>query len=661
MIRGAARLAPTLVASALLALAPAVAASPAPPAGLHIASGEDWQPDPEFGLRWENPTADPPIVAIHYLLRDPAGIPLGPSTRIPAWREELRVSLSRRPPGAHEVEVWLEDGAGAQGPAASARLRYDPQAPAGAAPAHPFVRLSRTELPYPLRLEHPPGPIPLSGIRGYALSLGPDPDRLPCAASDRCTRSETDLQDGVGGDTLTVAELPEGVTHVRSVAVSGAGVRSEAVGHATFEVDKVDPRTTLDGVPDGWTNRPVHLTATAADSGSGMRPASGGSPFTAIRVDAAPPIVSSGDIASATVIEEGVHTVAHYARDLAGNVADGGSSNGRPNRPPATALVKIDRGPPQVGFVGARFPADPELIEARVIDPLSGPAEVGEIAFRAIGSADPFVPLRTTAGPGHLRARWSSDDHPPGVYEFRATGFDLAGNTGVGTVRADGSKMVLPNPLKARTWISVGFGAAGGRDRALRPFGRGSLLTGRLSLSSDESLAGLPIRIVERFDAGTPAGRVTTVYTGEDGWFSVHLPPGPGRELSAVFDGNRLAARSTGGPLRLGVRSSITLRSSARSARIGGRPIVLGGAVGADPGAMPDDGVPVHLQFRAAGVPWTTFRTIQADRRGRFRLAYRFSDDDSRGVRFEFRAFVPPGRRWPYEPGGSRPVAVRGI
>ena len=69
----------------------------------------------------------------------------------------------------------------------------------------------------------------------------------------------------------------------------------------------------------------------------------------------------------------------------------------------------------------------------------------------------------------------------------------------------------------------------------------------------------------------------------------------------------------------------------------------------------------MQLQFRATGLPWSEFRTVRTDRRGRFRYAYRFSDDDSRGVRFRFRAFVPKQSDWPYEPGGSRPVAVLGF
>jgi hypothetical protein len=51
---------------------------------------------------------------------------------------------------------------------------------------------------------------------------------------------------------------------------------------------------------------------------------------------------------------------------------------------------------------------------------------------------------------------------------------------------------------------------------------------------------------------------------------------------------------------------------------------------------------------------------VQTDPRGRFRYAYSFSDDDSRGVRFQFRAFAPAQDGWPYEPAGSRPVVVTG-
>jgi hypothetical protein len=74
------------------------------------------------------------------------------------------------------------------------------------------------------------------------------------------------------------------------------------------------------------------------------------------------------------VIASGIHSVAYYGRDAAGNVADGGISNGRPSHAPATATLKIDREPPRVAFAGAQDPLEPERIEARASDSLSGGA-----------------------------------------------------------------------------------------------------------------------------------------------------------------------------------------------------------------------------------------------------------------------------------------------
>lgn len=89
--------------------------------------------------------------------------------------------------------------------------------------------------------------------------------------------------------------------------------------------------------------------------------------------------------------------------------------------------------------------------------------------------------------------------------------------------------------------------------------------------------------------------------------------------------------------------------------------MVFRGRVAAAPGTIPPEGKSVQLQFRLPGLDWSEFRTIKTDRRGRFRYAYRFSDDDSRGARFQFRAYAPAEDNWPYEPGGSLPVLVRGI
>jgi hypothetical protein len=282
---------------------------------------------------------------------------------------------------------------------------------------------------------------------------------------------------------------------------------------------------------------------------------------------------------------------------------------------------------------------------------------------RPAGSGEAFAPLPTAGGGEVLLAHWRSEDYPAGEYEFRVTGYDAAGNAGVSTRRANGEPMVLPNPLKARATLLTGFGDDL-RERPkplLVPQGSSVTVGGRLTIGSDALPAGRPVTVVERFDAGAALPRRTSfATTDEAGLFSVRLGPGPSREVYAIFGGTSTTAGTASRPLRLDVRTGIGLRASAPVATVGGRPVVFRGAVAAFPGELPPGGATVQLQFRAPGLPWTEFRTLRTDVRGRFHHAYRFSDDDSRGIRFRFRAFVPEQSGWAYEPGGSRPIVVRG-
>jgi hypothetical protein len=171
----------------------------------------------------------------------------------------------------------------------------------------------------------------------------------------------------------------------------------------------------------------------------------------------------------------------------------------------------------------------------------------------------------------------------------------------------------------------------------------------------------VPVQIVETFDAGaSQTQRTTTVATAEDGSFVAHLAPGPSRQVEALFAGNRVLTRASGRRVRMNVLSGVSMRASTATATIGGPPVMFSGRIGDLDASIPLLGRPVELQFRLQGEPWSEFRTVQTDARGRFRLAYRFSDDDSRGVSFQFRAFVPAQAGWPYEPAASRPVFVTG-
>jgi hypothetical protein len=572
-----------------LSLPASAVAAPPPPSSLHVLDGEGWQADRSFSIGWTNPAADPPIAAVHYRLRNPEGEIESVQVRVD-WPANHVEGVSVGGPGAHTFEVWLEDATGAEGPTADIKLRFDSQRPAGVAPVRADGWIGRTELPYAIRVTHPTDPQPVSGIRGYAISVDRAPATSPCLGSYLCTDAETDLRGGIADDALVVDELPEGTSYIHALAISGSQVRSIAPGNTPIRVDRTDPVTTISGLPEGWTNRSVGLEATATDYLSGMGPTTGGAPFTAIRVDVAPPIVAPGDAVTATVVAAGVHTISYYARDAAGNVNDGADSNGHENPAPTTVPLRIDREPPAVVFAGSADPADPELIEARVSDPLSGPdPSRGEIAVRVAGSTDPYQELPTFGAGETLLGRWRSEDYPIGQYEFRVTGYDKAGNATSTTRRANGAAMVLPNPLKARASLIAGFGE--GLDllpRRTVQHGSNAMFAGRLTMSSDAPPGGRTLTVIERFDPGAAEQRrARTVITDDEGRFGLRLGAGPSREVFAVFGGTSTAAGTSSRPLRLGVRAAISLRTSSPTAVVGGRPIVFRGALAASPGELP--------------------------------------------------------------------------
>jgi hypothetical protein len=669
-------LAPSLGADA----ATADAISQLRPLDLRVSGGEDvWHADNSFRLDWDRPpvaTAGLPVRAVHFRLRDDAGRVVLPASTI--VRDVTRIEYIHVPsgPGRYLADVWLESTEGRTGPAVSAVLLFDDARPASARPLAPSGWVAGAAAAS-LRFEHPAPPLPVSGIRGYAVSVGRGAGSPPCAGPDRCSLAETDVRGGIASDTISLGLLAEGTHVVHAVAVSGAGMRSAQALSTTVRVDATDPEVALHA-PGGWLSGPVQVRASAADRLSGMDAAGPSGPYTAIAVDGAPPRTQPGPLALATVAGEGRHRVAVYARDGAGNVADGS---------PRVALVQIDESPPAVAFARSQDPAEPERIEAGVSDSLSGsdPAR-GSIGFRPAGSRQRFQPLATTVAAGRLVARWDSDASPSGTYEFRATAYDLAGNYASSDRRANGTRMVLANPLKAPATIEAGFGGRllvwhrcqreqgqrrcrpestesfEGRPKTRTvPYGGGVSFSGRLTAARGAALGSLPVEVVETFDPGSrPARRTTTIKTAADGSFQIRLIPGPGRRVEASFGGNHVLTLADADPVRLAVLGGLRFRSSRSSARVGGAPVAFRGRV-ADLGVpIPEEGRSVELQFRFPGADWSVFRTVQTDRQGRFHYPYAFSDDDSRGVRFQFRAFAPAQEGWPYEPSFSRPVFVTG-
>ncbi|HST69032.1 MAG TPA: hypothetical protein VLI94_05180 [Solirubrobacterales bacterium] len=618
-----------MLAAGLLSAGGAAATEALPAGELRVEDEASWHADREFHFEWQPlPPPGQPTNAV-YRLYDPQGEQVRALTRPldemlePFWVPPL--------PGAYTLEAWLQDGAGRHGPRASATLRFDDSAPPVPTLQPPPGWVQGVE---PATVEVDPSPTspPLSGVRGYAISVDRSGGSYPCADS-RCAASEIDLA-GAAGGSISLGTLPEGVNFVRAVTVSGAGVPS-LVSTATVRVDGSPPLISLHGALAAWTDGPVQVTAEAKDPLSGMTAAGPLGPFTAIAVDGDVATRDHGNAVTTWVSGSGVHSVAYFARDAAGNRAE-----------EQRDWVRIDEDPPAVAFAAAQDPTDPERVEAFVADSLSGPSrEQGSIAVRMAGTGARFEPLPTQVAGEKLVARWNSDSHPPARYEFLATGFDAAGNAGTGSSRIGGSRMVLSNPLKTQVKLVA------------------ELSRFRLSGSLEGGLvAGQEIAVTETFAPGSkPSRRTNLVRTRADGGFSIRLRPGPSREVVATFAGSRTLTRASSESFRLEVPASVRLRASAATARVGGAPVVFTGRVAARGVAQAAlAGLPVELQFRFRGGRWSEFRTVETDRRGRFRYAYRFSDNDSRGVSFGFRAYIKGREGWPYGPSASRPVLVTG-
>jgi hypothetical protein len=673
------------LAAALLSLLLFVAALPSAASageieltGLHV-EGPVWRADNLFAIKWKGNILD--TLGYRFL-----NVPWEPrevaSGEWPDSRAFIQIPAppggGPPPPGEYQLEMWLwKNGVSYQrGPSSYVVLRYDDAPPAPPAAAAPIAWLDGRD-PISATIG-PPSADPLSVIGGYAVSISGRPGESPCAQPTRCGEAELTLPGAPGEQLLQLGKLPEGVNYLNVVAVSGTGVRS-ATTSVPIKVDVSAPAIRFAGIPGGWVDHPVQVTAVADDPFAGTEAAGPTGPFTALAVDGGAPTQSLGGSATTTVSGEGIHTVSGWGRDAIGNVGEAATA--------ARATVRIDETPPRLAFANGQRPEDPELIEVAVSDALSGPGgDRGSIGVRPAGSSQGFQPLPTRTTGGGLAARWSSDDFPHGDYEFRATGFDAAGNVGVTERRADVSRMVLHNPIKIPTAVESGFGGAklvwqhchrvdGGRRckrEAVRgfdsrpalwtvPYGRSLGFGGILRTAAGAPIGGQRIEIVETFAPGADsAQRRTIVLSGADGRFDARLAPGPSRRVEAFFPGTGTLTRGSGRSVTMAVRAGLRLRASTRAAPIGGDPVIFSGRLLAGEADVPRTGRPIELQFRVPGGAWSEFRTVQTDRHGRFRYPYAFTDDDSRGIRFQFRAISPEQSDWPYRPSTSPPLAVTG-
>jgi hypothetical protein len=362
----------------------------------------------------------------------------------------------------------------------------------------------------------------------------------------------------------------------------------------------------------------------------------------------------------------GTYSIAVWLRDEAENEAPGSAT---------TLPLRLDDVAPGVAFSLAEGAGWPEVIHASIDDAHSG-AGRGSLRYRRLGAqqwselptkldpgTDPHEALLTAAVPGDL---------PPGTYVFRADAADLAGNTASTTRRSDGTEMAFrkvtsaspqreaatPPRGKTRLFAHLRWRHRRGSTVTV-PFGARVVLSGRLLDADGAGLGGRAIRVITRPSRGAlQLRRRYRLRTGPHGGFRLLLPAGTSRRVTVSFAGEEGLEGARRAALELRVRSAVDLRVTPRMLQTG-ESVRLSGRIHSRGAPMPRRGKLVAIQYyESAARRWRPVLVTRSDHGGRFHAIYRFRYVVGT-ARIRLRAVALPEERWPYAPGGSRPMTVR--
>lgn len=269
--------------------------------------------------------------------------------------------------------------------------------------------------------------------------------------------------------------------------------------------------------------------------------------------------------------------------------------------------------------------------------------------------------ISDAVGPGGDAVGNDPAESPPGASGDTPAG----GNVGnpANDLLARAAAMSDPGPLNgspASSAVRLGVRWEGTAStlRKIR-YGRRPVLRGQLTTADGRPVRGAAIRVGVVQDHRS-AQRVEhqALQTDAAGGFRWRMPKGIGsRRITLAYyehvAGTVPAASRT---LRLQVAAAVRMTLDRRTARQGQTVRLRGNLVGRP---LPKVGSVIELQARNPGRKWITFRTVRANRAGRFAAGYRFRMPGP--AVFEMRARVRTSGDYPYATGVSphRRITVR--
>ena len=245
---------------------------------------------------------------------------------------------------------------------------------------------------------------------------------------------------------------------------------------------------------------------------------------------------------------------------------------------------------------------------------------------------------------------WNTATATDGPHRVRLLVYDA---TGVNAAAFGPIDVSVRNAVPTCTSNAYGVtaGLSGKSSRTVR-YGSSNRVGGRVLYANGTPAAGATVKIL----AGEPASQVLgTVAANARGRFTYRIAPGPSRTVIAAVPGPEGGTtHACSGALRLNVKAGVTLSARPRALRNGQTVRFAGRLKG---GPLPADGKLIDLQAKAAR-GWVTFKSIRANKRGRFGAPYRFGRT-FRPTTYRFRARSRRETAYPYALGYSKTAKVR--
>jgi hypothetical protein len=212
-----------------------------------------------------------------------------------------------------------------------------------------------------------------------------------------------------------------------------------------------------------------------------------------------------------------------------------------------------------------------------------------------------------------------------------------------------------PNGANASTQATLtARWASTTKPRLTRPWGKRETITGRLTAPGGAPIAGASIALTATpAYTGASTLAIASPRTGQDGRFTVSLPPGESsRTLRLAYSAYIGAAAVATRTLTLGVRAGVILSIAPRVTSVG-RSIFFSGTLHGAP--IPEGGKQLVLEASSGG-EWVEFRTIITNTKGRFHASYRFKFPGP--ITYKFRVLSRHEADFPFLEASSNVVDV---